>query len=185
MTLAERTGLAVVQVSAWRATSGTVIRALTELFSVRPPERPNTMISQDDVRILSIGFDRWLIVESRVRDPHLALELSARLPSEVGAVIDLSAARSVFIISGPWSREVLAKHLSLDLSRSSFATDHFAQSVIAGVPILVHSESDDTFQIFAYRSFALHLREVLADAAREFGVHTTWTTAPNADWRVN
>jgi heterotetrameric sarcosine oxidase gamma subunit len=168
VTLTKRTDFETAQVWAWPETSAAVVRILTEALGVRPPEEPNVVASERRIKILWLGPDRWLIVRQVDHPRGLASELIAQLPAGTAALVDLGAARCVFTISGPRSRDVLAKHLPLDLSESMFPTGRCAQSAMAHIGVLVHAESADTFEIFVYRSFAQHLWQLLTDAAWEF-----------------
>jgi len=166
--LAERAGLEMVQVSAWPATVDKVLQALSEIIGVYPPEQPNTVASREQTNVLWLGPDRWLIVKPAESGRDLVSELAERLPSDTAAVVELSAGRCVFAISGARSRGVLAKYLPLDLSRSNFPSGRCAQSAMAHIGVLVHAEGEDAFEIFVYRGFARHLWEILTDAALEF-----------------
>lgn len=168
VTLLERTGLEMVQVSAWRGASREVRDALTAALGVPPPEQPNTVSVRELTRIMWVGPDRWLIL--RPGDGGLTRELTARLSSAGAAVVESGAGRRMFTLSGPCARAVLAKHLPLDLSAPEFPVGHCAQSAMAHMGVLVHAEREETFVILVHRSFAQHLWEVLIDAGLEFGV---------------
>jgi heterotetrameric sarcosine oxidase gamma subunit len=167
--LTERTGLEMAQISAWPAASRGVFRILTEVLDVPPPELPNTVANQGQTKILWLGPNRWLIVRP-TKSHDLASELAARLPFDSAAVVELGAGRCVFAVSGPRARDVLVKHLPLDLSASQFSVGRCAQSAIAHIGVLIHAEGQDRFELFVYRSFAQHLWTVLTDAALEFGL---------------
>jgi sarcosine oxidase, subunit gamma len=166
--LGERTGLEMVEVSAWRGTSRKVCRVITEVLGVPPPEQPNTVSTREATRIIWLGPDRWLIL--RPVGGGLASELIARLPRDAAAVVEAGAGRRIFTISGSRSRDVLAKHLSLDLSGMKFPAGRCAQSAMAHMGVLVHAESEGTFAVLVHRSFARDLWEVLIDAGLEFGI---------------
>lgn len=166
--LIERSGLEMAEVSAWRGTSREVHRVITEVLGVPPPEQPNTVSIRGSTRIIWLGPDRWLIL--RPAGGGLASELIARLPSDTAAVVESGAGRCMFTISGLRSREVLAKHLPLDLSGIRFPVGRCAQSAMAHMDVLVHAESEGTFDVLVHRSFARDLWEVLIDAGLEFGI---------------
>lgn len=166
--LAERIGLEMVQVVARWGSSQEVHGVLSEVLGIPPPVQPNTVATRELTRIIWLGPDRWLIL--RPAGGGLAAELTARLPPSSAAVVESGAGRRVFTLSGPRAREVLAKHLPLDLASTEFPAGRCAQSAIAHIGVLVHAESEDTFDILVQRSFARHLWEVLIDAGLEFGV---------------
>jgi methylglutamate dehydrogenase subunit D len=160
----------MVQVSAWPATLDTVLQTLADVTGVHPPEHPNTVASQGPTRILWLGPERWLIVRPGSSGRDLVSELTEKLSSDAAAIVELSAGRCVFAISGPLAREVLAKELPLDLSLGEFPIGHCAQNSMAHIGVLVNATGEDAFDIFVYRGFAQHLWEILTDAALEFGV---------------
>lgn len=168
VTLAERTGLEMTQISAWPATSAEVSRILNGALGVWPPIKPNTVANRGHIKILWLGPDRSLIVRPADRQQDLPSGLAARLATDIATVVDLSAGRCVFSLSGALSRDVLAKLLPLDLSESEFPVGCCAQSAMAHVGVLVHAEGRDAFEIFVHRGFARHLWDTLADAALEF-----------------
>jgi sarcosine oxidase subunit gamma len=168
VTLAERTGFEMVQVSARPATSDEVSGVLTEVLGVRPPQQPNAVANRGQIKILWLGPDRWLIVRQAESQQVLALELGARLSLDTASVVEVGAGRCVLALSGTHARDVLAKYLPLDLSEAKFPAGRCAQSAMAHIGVLVHSEGEGAFEIFVSRSFERSLWEMLTDAALEF-----------------
>jgi heterotetrameric sarcosine oxidase gamma subunit len=166
--LVERMGFQMVQVSTWPTTSDGVSQILAHILGVRPPEQPNTVSSRDPIKIFWFAPNRWLVVRPAKSHPDLASELTQPLPANSAAVVELGAGRCIFTVSGPRSRDILAKQLPIDLSKSRFPAGRCAHSAIAHIGVLVHAESEDAFEILVYRSYARHLWEVLTDAALEF-----------------
>lgn len=173
--LSERTGIELVQVTAWPATVDEAVRILSELLSLSPPRRPNAVATSGNTSILAVGPGRWLIVrpahsrgEAPSGEPPLGAKLAAALPRDTAAVLELSAGRRIFIVSGPRSKDLLAKYLPLDLFGSELLGGHCAQSAMAHIGVLLHVRSEEVFEIHVSRSFSRHLWEILADAAIEF-----------------
>lgn len=168
VTIEEREGLDMVQVSAWAQTAESACALIAEAFGVQPPMQPNSVATDGTTRILWLGPHRWLIVTPRQKTPDLAAELSAILPTATAAVVDLGAGRSVFAVSGARVRDLLAKELPIDLHPAKFPPGRCVQSSMAHVGVLVHATAKDSFELFVYRAFAQHFREVLDDAALEY-----------------
>lgn len=162
--LKERMGFELAHLAAWPTTGGEARFAVSTMLGLEPPERPNTVKVLGPLKILSVAPHRWLIVRP-ARTPSLRDELSAKVASDTAAVVDLSAGRCVFTISGERSRELLSKHLPLDLSERQFSAGRCAQSAIGRIDVLLHAESRNMLAIYVCRSLAQHLSEMLADSA--------------------
>ena len=81
--------------------------------------------------------DEWLVAAApNVGDSVLAA-LGDAVGDEDGAVVDISASRVVFELSGPATRDVLASCCPLDLHPRAFTQGRCAQSLIAKVPVLL------------------------------------------------
>jgi len=83
-------------------------------------------------------------------------------------VTPLSHSRTRIAIAGGPAREVLAKGLPVDLHPAAFGPGRFAMTGLHHTPVLLHCTGDDTFHLYAMRTFALSVWEWLADAALEF-----------------
>ena len=80
----------------------------------------------------------------------------------------LSHSRTRIALEGPPARTVLAKGIALDFHPTAFTPGMFAQTGLRHTPVLVHCVSEDRFEIYALRTFALTVWEWLTDAALEF-----------------
>jgi sarcosine oxidase subunit gamma len=83
-------------------------------------------------------------------------------------VTPLSHSRTRIILEGPPARDVLAKGIPLDFHPSAFKPGMFAMTGLHHTPVLVHCVSEDRFELYAMRTFAMSVWEWLADAALEF-----------------
>ena len=174
VTIEERQGLAMIQVSAWARTAEAASALVAQVLGVQPPVRPGTVAASGQTRILWLGPHRWLVVMPREPARDLPAELAAILPADVAAVVDLGAGRRVFAVSGAHARDLLAKELPIDLHPAGFPPGRCVQSSMAHVGVLVHAVEQDRFEIFVYRAFSQHFHEMLADAAMEFTAVATW-----------
>jgi sarcosine oxidase subunit gamma len=166
LSLTERSGIEIVQVATWPTGLEETARILTETVGVPPAGNPNAVATGAETSILSIGPGRWWVV--RPAASPLAATLAASLPKDIAAVLELSAGRCVFVVSGARSRDLLAKYLPLDLAGAELSPGHCAQSAMAHIGVLVHVRGAEAFELFVTRSFARHLWEILSDAALEF-----------------
>jgi sarcosine oxidase subunit gamma len=77
------------------------------------------------------------------------------------ALVDLGEARVVIRIEGAGAMELLACILPLDLDATAFPIDGCAQSVYAGVGVLLHRIADAGFELYVPSSYAASLWEQL------------------------
>ncbi|GAB3270028.1 sarcosine oxidase subunit gamma family protein [Sinomonas notoginsengisoli] len=87
-----------------------------------------------------------------------------------GAVVDLSANRTTFELSGPSALAVLEKGISFDLHPRNFAAGRAIATVLDHVPVLLWKTGEECYRILPRASFADHVGRWLVDAMREFAV---------------
>lgn len=164
--LTERRIASLVQVAAWPDTLSHVAQAIATVTHCAMPERPSGSTAREATAIMAIGPGRYLIESD---DPNLAQKLTAAIGADLGAVTDLSHARSAIRISGPKATWVLSKGLAIDLHPEAFPSQDVAQSAIHEVGVLVRRLSEDSFDLYVFRGFALSFWEWLTEAAAETG----------------
>jgi methylglutamate dehydrogenase subunit D len=82
----------------------------------------------------------------------------------------LSSSRTRITLAGENGRTVLAKLAFIDFHQKAFKPSMFAQTGIHHTPVLIHCVDENTFHIYAMRSFAMSVWDAVTDAALEFGV---------------
>ena len=87
------------------------------------------------------------------------------LAPETGAVTDLSASRTRFVIDGPDARDILAQGIPLDLDPSHFPVNRFAQTGLHHTPVLLWRRAEQRYELWALRTFATTVLDWLEDAA--------------------
>ena len=118
-----------------------------------------------DRSVLWLGPDEWLVVSADGEGADLAAEFLALLTGQHVSVLDVSANRTIFELSGEGAREVLAKGCSLDLFPRALAVDHCAQTLLANVQIILEKvDSLPTYRIYVRPSFARYLADWLLKA---------------------
>lgn len=166
VTLTERRLVSLVQVAAWPETAERVEGIVASLIGCAPPQDPCGSSGDADGAILTIAPGRWL---AESRDPRLAQQLAGQIPPSLGAVTDLGHARVAIRVAGPKAAWVLAKGLALDLHPAAFPPMTVAQSAIHEVGVVVRRLSQDSFDLYVYRGFALSFWDWLTEAAAETG----------------
>jgi sarcosine oxidase subunit gamma len=94
-------------------------------------------------------------------------DLAQQLQSKA-IVTPLSHSRTRISIEGSAARKVLAKGLPIDLHPGIFTPGTFKMTGLHHTPVLLHCVSEDRFELYAMRTFALDAWEWLEDAALEF-----------------
>ncbi|MDP9885272.1 sarcosine oxidase subunit gamma [Sinomonas atrocyanea] len=131
--------------------------------------------------VLWIGPDEFLAVADETptsadedRGPAEAARVGAALGGAgartPGAVVDLSANRTTFELTGPSARAVLEKGVSFDLHPRHFAAGTAVATVLDHVPVLVWKTGEEAYRVLARASFADHVGRWLIDAMREYTV---------------
>lgn len=134
------------------------------------PNQPGQVVRTDRVLILWLGPDKWLLVGPEGTAQELQNTLNSALEDEHGAVVDVSANRTIIEVSGSKTRELLNKGCALDLHQRSFDADQCAQTLLAraGVILFCRDAELPSFWLFVRASFARYLADWLTDAAAEY-----------------
>jgi sarcosine oxidase subunit gamma len=133
------------------------------------PLIPNRVAAMGRVRTLWLGPDEWLITAPDGAGPELPARLARALAGQYAAVADLSSSRTVVAITGARARDLLAKGCGLDLHPRSFAPGQCAQTLFAGVPVILDQVSAaPAYRLFVRRSTARWLCTWIIDTAEEF-----------------
>ncbi len=135
------------------------------------PTKPNTVTAKDDLLALWLGPDEWHVVTPPAAQTPLLDSLDAALNGTHFAVTDVTGGQTVITVSGPRSRDVLAKGCPLDLHPSAFKPANCAQTLLAKANVIIRCvDNSPTFELIVRRSFAEYTAQWLNDAALEYGV---------------
>jgi sarcosine oxidase subunit gamma len=118
------------------------------------PTTPNTHWPRDSGTALWLGPDEWLVLDNG--DAELISALRAALESVHHSVVDVSASRVVFVLTGEARSELLAAGCALDLHPGAWRSDKCAQTLLARIPVLLGETSAFTV-VLVRSSFADYL----------------------------
>lgn len=93
--------------------------------------------------------------------------LQAALGEEFATVVDVSDARAVFTLSGPQTRDVLAKICPVDFA--GFGVGEIRRTRAAQVAVALLRMNQDEFTLVCFRSVALYMWDLLTTVARPGG----------------
>ncbi|MET3205054.1 UNVERIFIED_ORG: sarcosine oxidase subunit gamma [Arthrobacter sp. UYEF13] len=126
----------------------------------------------DRVTVLWLGPSEFLVVAPEEAHDSLGGDLIGSLVAALGdapgQVVDLSANRTTFELSGPRARAVLEKGCALDLHPRSFTTGAALSTEVGNIPVVLQKTGEESYRIFPRASFAEFLGRWLLDAMREF-----------------
>ena len=150
--------------------TGAAARAVGEALGGALPTQANTAVAADDVTMIWLGPDEWLVLAPEGRQESLEKALRQAIGTEPGAVVDLSAHRTTIELTGERAREVLAKGCSLDLHPTVFVPGSCAQVLLAQAPVLLLAREGDhpAYWLLVRASFATYLTDWLLDACVEY-----------------
>lgn len=152
LVLGERRGLAMAQVNGAPAESGPA---------------PLGSITDGDVTLLWTGPGQWFAVSASLAADELLARLEKRLAASDATVSDLSHARTVLRVSGSAWRDLLAKGCPADVD--AMAPGDCVASLLSHFTVVIHCVSDDSADVYVFRSFGVSLWEWLKGGAAEFG----------------
>ncbi|HJV97926.1 MAG TPA: sarcosine oxidase subunit gamma family protein [Arthrobacter sp.] len=125
-----------------------------------------------ETSVLWLGPEEFLVVAPMEAHESLGGDLiqalREALGDDEGQVVDLSANRTTFELTGPRSRAVLEKGCSLDLHPREFKAGTALSTEIGNIPVVLWKTGDESYRIFPRASFAEFLGRWLLDAMREY-----------------
>jgi sarcosine oxidase, subunit gamma len=136
------------------------------------PAQCGGVTGSGDVSVLWLGPEEFLVVAPR--EAHESLgggllqALREALGDGVGQVVDLSANRTTFELTGPRSRAVLEKGCALDLHPRVLQAGTALSTEVGNIPVVLWKTGEETFRLFPRASFADFLGRWLLDAMREY-----------------
>ena len=166
VTLAPREGLALATIVARRGRIEALQRAMTALAGATLPGKPAYSRGRD-ADLVWAGLDQWLLIG---RDRSIIGRLSAECAG-LAAVTDQSDGKAIIRVSGPCSRDALAKGVMIDLHPRAFAAGDTALTAASHMAIHIWQTDDTpTYDIAVARSLAGSFARWLIASAAEYGL---------------
>ena len=129
-------------------------------------DKPLSVISNNDTRILWNGPKNWLLVSTK---KDLLIKISQNLNEADFAVTELSHSKAIIEVEGLYTKEVLKKGCPFNLNE--LHKGNCINSTFNGISIIVDMLDDnpDKVRIFTLRSFGESFYHSLTDSSLEFG----------------
>ena len=167
ITLGESAHRAIINIRG-DANDGAFTSAVKNATGCDLPLIANTVATAGDVRILWLGPNEWWVVGTDARRASLIDGLRRAFEGQHTNVTDVSESRTVITMTGPASRDVLARGISNDLHPRAFGPGQCAQTMVARAQVVLwRHRTEDEFHLLVRPSFANYLAEWLLDAAAE------------------
>ncbi len=145
------------------------VAAVRSALGIDLPASANSSASNDDITILWLGPDEWLVVSAPEQAAVIAETLSDALKHVTAAVTDVSDAYAVITLGGHEARDVLRKGTSLNLHPRAFSAGRCAKTLLQDTDVILHQKSEaPLYDIYVARSFSVHIWNWLEDASSEF-----------------
>ena len=125
------------------------------------PSKVGVATQSDGRTLMRTGANQYWIIGPE--SDNLATKLR-----DLAVLTPLSHSRTRIFIGGTPARDVLAKGIPLDFHTSVFKPGMFAMTGLHHTPVLVQCTSENRFEIYALRTFAVSVYDWLTDAALEF-----------------
>lgn len=137
--------------------------AIEERLGLVLPAKTGQTHSKGDAHIFCLAPDAWLLVGY----PD-AIEQLAPLEAHHFSAVDVSGQRTTIELEGPNARAVLAHLWEQDLREKSFPPGSVSQGLMAKAPVILFHLAQGRYRLMVRSSFAVHLSQVLVDAAAEW-----------------
>ena len=147
--------------------------ALRKVLGVALPMTPNTTAASEDVAVLWLGPDEWLLLTPAATRGEWPDRIESVLAGRFFAFNDISSGQTVVSVRGEASRGLLSRGCSLDLHARVFTPGLCAQTLFAKTTVTLCQWDDrpPAFELVVRRSYAHYLWSWLQDASADAAAH--------------
>ncbi len=138
--------------------------ACTGLTGGAFPEKLGTALA-DQSGLFWMSPDELLILLPKAQVPDALATLRDSLAGRHHLAVDVSDARALFEIKGPWVRELLAKLTPADVSPAAFGPGTIRRSRLGQVAAAFWMPTETTARVVCFRSVGRYMRELLEVSA--------------------
>ena len=162
--VSEIKNLLIVQIVQYK--NSTVSFENIDIDSLKLKNEPQSVVSNNDTRILWNGPKNWLLVSTK---KYLLKNIIEVFKETDFAVTDLSHSRAIIELEGQDAKEVLKKGCPFNFN--ILEKNNSINSTYNGIAFTVDmlDNNPDKIRLFALRSFGESLYHSITDASLEFG----------------
>lgn len=123
--------------------------------------KTRAIATKGDMSVAWMSPDEVLIMCPYGDVASVITKLQKALGTAHALVVDVSDARAVFHVSGPATREVIAKLAPVDMSPDAFGVGAFRRTRMAQVAAAFHMKDAQTCEIICFRSVGQYMFDLL------------------------
>ena len=140
-------------------------------LSIIPPTDPNTSAGNDNLNILWLSPDEWLLYSNNKTDINNSNELENNLYSsiskvKIGSVTNVSDHWVMINMKGNKIFELLSSGCPFNFNKFKNLKGAVTQTLINHTDAIIHNKNNNDLNIFVRRSFSDHLWLWMNDCAR-------------------
>ena len=140
-------------------------------LSIIPPTDPNTSSGNDNLNILWLSPDEWLLYSNNKTDINNSNELENNLYSsiskvKIGSVTNVSDHWVMINMKGDKIFELLSSGCPFNFNKFMNNKGAVTQTLINHIDVIIHNKNNNDLNIFVRRSFSAHLWLWMNDCAR-------------------
>ena len=140
-------------------------------LSIIPPTDPNTSSGNDNLNILWLSPDEWLLYSNNKTDIHVSNELENNLYNsiskvKIGSVTNVSDHWVMINMKGEMIFDLLSSGCPFNFNKFKSTKGAVTQTLINHIDVIIHNQNFNNLNIFVRRSFSNHLWSWLNDSAR-------------------
>ena len=154
-----------------RGKSRDFITKIGKELSIIPPTDPNTSSGNDNLNILWLSPDEWLLYSNNKTDIHNSYELENNLYNsiskvKIGSVTNVSDHWVMINMKGDKIFELLSSGCPFNFNKFMNNKGAVTQTLINHIDVIIHNKNNNDLNIFVRRSFSDHLWLWMNDCAR-------------------
>lgn len=145
---------------------------MRSVVGVAPPTEPNTTAQGNDMTLLWLAPNEWLLIAPPDTQRDLRAAFASAFGNLFAAVTDVTSGYATLEIKGDEARHLLARGCGLDLHPSVFGPGQCAQTLLAKASVIVVPlDATPGYHVIVRRSMAAYLWRWLDDAAADVRGH--------------
>jgi sarcosine oxidase subunit gamma len=166
VSLTETQPASIVQLAAWPGRQREMLEAIGSVAGSPLPDGAGAGFADGTVAAFGFAPGRFLVIH---QEADLYGRFASLIPSDVGAVTDLSHGRTALRLAGPKAGWVLSKLFAVDFSSPAFAVGCGISTSHHDIAAQIQRVGDDRFDLYVFRSFARAAWTLLCRASEEVG----------------
>ena len=140
-------------------------------LSIIPPTEPNTSSGNDDLSILWLSPDEWMVYSNEKSNPNNSYSLEDKLFNEIskvnlGSVINVTDQWVTINLKGDKIFELLASGCPFNFNSFKNSKGAVTQTILNHSDVIIHNQNVNNINLFVRRSFSNHLWSWINDSAR-------------------